>query len=57
MAAIPPGRICIKTRGKNAGKEVVVKRVEKPFVIVENEKGKEQRVSLKHIEPTLKMKK
>lgn len=52
MAAIEPGRICIKKKGGDAGAEVTVVKVEGNFAIVKDKKGKEGRVSILHLEPT-----
>ena len=39
MALIEPGRICIVTKGRDAGKEVVIKEViDKNFVNIVGEK-------------------
>jgi large subunit ribosomal protein L14e len=53
MAAIEKGSICIKTRGRNAGKKVTVTAIEKDgFVIIEAEKMKKKRCNPKHLFPT-----
>ncbi|MBD3389719.1 50S ribosomal protein L14e [Candidatus Micrarchaeota archaeon] len=53
MAAIEEGRICIKKMGKDSGDEVVIiKIIDDNFVMVKGAKGKESRVSIRHIEPT-----
>ena len=53
MAGIKEGSVCIKTRGRNAGKKVVVVAVEKNgFVIVEGEKLKKKRCNTRHLFPT-----
>jgi len=52
MAAIEPGRICVKKKGGDAGSEVTVVKVEGNFAIVKDKKGKEGRVSVLHLEPT-----
>jgi len=53
MAAIEEGRICVKTMGKDSGDEVTItKVVDRNFVMVRDAKGKESRVSIRHLEPT-----
>ena len=53
MAAIEVGRICVKKMGKESGEEVAItKIVDDNFVMVKNAKGKESRVSIRHLEPT-----
>jgi len=53
MAAIEVGRICIKRMGKDSGEEVTItKVVDNIFVMVADAKGKESRVSIRHLEPT-----
>ena len=53
MAAIEEGRICVKTMGKDSGEEVTItKVVDKNFAMVKDAKGKESRVSIRHLEPT-----
>jgi large subunit ribosomal protein L14e len=53
MAAIEEGRICIKNMGRNSGEEVVItKIVDGNFVMVKDAKGKESKVSIRHLEPT-----
>jgi len=50
---VEPGRICIVSRGSDAGEEVVVNEiVDKNFVIVSGEKVKQRRINIKHLEPT-----
>ena len=53
MPIIEKGRICIITKGADAGKEVVIKEViDKNFVKIVGEKVKERRSNIKHLEPT-----
>ena len=53
MAAIEEGRICVKKKGGDAGEEVTVTKVlDDNFAMVKNNKGKESRVSILHLEPT-----
>lgn len=53
MAAIEEGRICVKNMGRDSGEEVVItKVVDDNFVMVRDSKGKESRVSIRHLEPT-----
>lgn len=49
------GRICIVSRGSDAGKEVVVNEViDKNFVMISGESVKQRKVNIKHLEPTSK---
>lgn len=53
MAAIEEGRICVKKMGKDSGEEVTITKViDKNFVMIKDAKGKESRVSIRHLEPT-----
>jgi large subunit ribosomal protein L14e len=53
MAAIEEGRICVKKMGRDSGEEVVVSRiVDDNFAMVKDAKGKESKVSIRHLEPT-----
>lgn len=55
MAAIEEGRICVKIKGGDAGQEVVITKVlDDNFVMIKplSGKGKECRVSIRHLEPT-----
>jgi len=55
MAIIEKGRVCIVTKGADAGKEVVIKDVvDKNFVIIVGEKTKERKSNIRHLEPTNK---
>jgi len=52
MALIEKGRVCIITKGRDAGKEVVIKEVkDKTFVTIVGENVKERRSNIKHLEP------
>jgi ribosomal protein L14E/L6E/L27E len=53
VALIEQGRVCIVTRGADAGKEVVVSKIiDKNFVMVVGERVKERRANIRHLEPT-----
>jgi len=53
MAGIEKGSVCIKTRGRNAGKKVIVVGTEKDgFVIIEGKKMKKKRCNPRHLFPT-----
>ena len=55
MSLVEPGRICIITKGRDAGKEVVIKEViDKNFVKIAGENVKERRSNIKHLEITAK---
>ncbi|MCD6414841.1 MAG: 50S ribosomal protein L14e [Candidatus Diapherotrites archaeon] len=47
------GRICVKTRGKDAGKEcVIVDVVDENYVLIDGNGIKRRRCNVKHLEPT-----
>ena len=53
MTLIEPGRICVITKGRDAGKEVVIKEIiDKNFVKIAGETVKERRSNIKHLEIT-----
>ncbi len=57
MAAIEIGRICIKTRGREAGRKcVIIDLIDDKYVLITGPKDvtgvKRRRVNIKHIEPT-----
>ncbi|QIW23247.1 50S ribosomal protein L14e [Sulfolobus sp. S-194] len=57
MPAIEIGRICVKTRGREAGKKcVIVDIIDENFVLVTGpkdvNKAKRRRVNILHLEPT-----
>jgi large subunit ribosomal protein L14e len=57
MSAIEVGRICVKTRGREAGKKcVIVDIIDDKFVLVTGPKKvngvKRRRSNIKHLEPT-----
>ncbi|BAB65383.1 MULTISPECIES: 50S ribosomal protein L14e [Sulfurisphaera] len=57
MPAIEIGRICVKTRGREAGKKcVIVDIIDENFVLVTGPKDvnkvKRRRVNILHLEPT-----
>ena len=54
MAAIEKGRVCIITTGRRSGEKVVISAIEKGYAMVKDKKGKERKVSVKHLEPTEK---
>lgn len=57
MAAIEIGRICVKTRGREAGRKcVIVDLIDDRFVLITGPKDitgvKRRRANIKHLEPT-----
>ncbi|RJS90829.1 50S ribosomal protein L14e [Candidatus Bathyarchaeota archaeon] len=57
MPAIEVGRICIKTRGREAGKRcVIVDLIDKNFVLITGPKSltgvKRRRANIRHLSPT-----
>jgi len=54
MAGLEKGAVCIKTRGRSAGKKVVVLEFDKKgsFAVVEGPNGKKKRCNVMHLFPT-----
>ena len=53
MAAIEKGRVCLMTRGRRAGEEVVVEKVVTDnFALVKTKNGKERKASIRQLIPT-----
>lgn len=57
MAAIEIGRICVKTRGREAGRKcVIIDLIDDRYVLITGPKDvngvKRRRANIKHIEPT-----
>ena len=54
MSALTPGRVCIKTAGRDAGdKCIIVKVLDGGFVEIKSDgRKKNRRVSIRHLEPT-----
>ncbi len=53
MPAIEVGSVCVKIRGRKAGKRVTVVGIEKDgFVLVEGEKMKKKKCNPRHLFPT-----
>ena len=54
MAAITPGRVCIKLAGRDAGQKVIItKIVDDNYVMIKSPvRKKERKCSIKHLEPT-----
>jgi len=51
MAAIEPGRVCYKTRGREAGKKVVVLELQNLYAIVVGKGGKKEKCNIRHLFP------
>ncbi len=52
MAAIEVGKKYVKTRGRKAGTVVTItKVVDQNFVMAKDDKGKEKRSNITHLEP------
>ncbi|MBS3057500.1 MAG: 50S ribosomal protein L14e [Candidatus Diapherotrites archaeon] len=51
MPALEVGRICVKTRGRNAGKRVVVIEMQKNFAVIDAPKMKRKRCNILHLIP------
>ncbi len=52
MPAIEVGRKCIVKKGSLMGQQVeIVEIIDDNFVKIKNAKGKEKRMSIKHLEP------
>lgn len=56
MAGIEIGTVCIKTRGREAGKKVVVVDFDKKaqFVVIDGPEIKKRKCNLRHLFPTSK---
>ncbi|MCX6695630.1 MAG: 50S ribosomal protein L14e [Candidatus Altiarchaeota archaeon] len=52
MALIDVGRVCRKTRGRDAGGFCVVVDVEKNGVLVDGREVRRRKVNVNHVEPT-----
>lgn len=53
MSLIEPGRVCLITKGTDAGKRAVIKEVvDKNFVVIVGENVKERRSNIKHLDIT-----
>jgi len=52
MAAIEVGRVCIKTRGREAGKKAVVVEMGKEFAIIDGPKVRRRKCNIRHLFPT-----
>ncbi|HLC45659.1 MAG TPA: 50S ribosomal protein L14e [archaeon] len=51
MKAIEPGRVCIKTAGRSAGKRVVVLSVEGNYALIDGPGLKRKKCNISHLEP------
>lgn len=49
MTIIEPGRVCIKTKGRTAGKKVVVVGVEKEFAEIIGARMKKKKCNVRHL--------
>ena len=52
MALIEVGRVCIKTKGRSAGKKCVVVDMDKDFAIVAGIGIKKRKCNVRHLFPT-----
>ncbi|MBU0662443.1 MAG: 50S ribosomal protein L14e [Candidatus Diapherotrites archaeon] len=52
MAAIEVGRICVKTRGREAGKKAVIVEMGKEFAIIDGPKVRRRKCNIRHLFPT-----
>jgi len=57
MAAIETGTICIKRKGREAGKKVVVTSVKGNYAYIEGKDVKKRRCNITHLYPTKEKKK
>ncbi|MFH1664373.1 MAG: 50S ribosomal protein L14e [archaeon] len=57
MALIEPGRVCIKRKGREAGKKVVVTSVKGNYAFIEGTGVKKRRCNITHLYPTAEKKK
>lgn len=51
MSVIEVGRVCLKTKGKDAGKKVVIVNFEKDFAIVDGPRVKRKKCNMQHLLP------
>ena len=50
------GRVCVKTRGKEAGKKcVITELIDKKFVVIAGPGVKKRKCNIAHLEPTPKV--
>lgn len=54
MSAIEPGRVCYKTRGREAGKKVVVLELQDIYATIVGKNGKKERCNIRHLFPLSK---
>ena len=52
MGAIEVGRVCIKTKGREAGKKAVVVDIEKGFAIIDGDGIRRRKCNPRHLFPT-----
>ena len=53
MAAIEKGRVCMMTKGRRSGEEVVIEKVVTDnFALVKTKDGKERKASIRQLLPT-----
>jgi ribosomal protein L14E/L6E/L27E len=52
MAAIENGRECVVTAGRRTGAKVTISKIVGEFAVVKDEKGKERKFLIKHLEPS-----
>lgn len=53
MTTFEIGRICSKTRGKEAGEKcIVVDIIDENYVMIDGPKTKRRRCNIRHLEPT-----
>ncbi len=57
MALIEPGRICIKRKGRETGKKVVVTSVKGDYAFIEGKNIKKRKCNIRHLYPTKEKKK
>ncbi|MBI2530269.1 MAG: 50S ribosomal protein L14e [Candidatus Diapherotrites archaeon] len=51
MPALEVGRICVKTRGRNAGKRVAIVEMQKNFAVIDAPNMKRKRCNILHLIP------
>ncbi len=57
MAVIEAGRVCIKRKGREAGKKIVVTSVKGNYAFIEGKGVKKRRCNIIHLYPTKEKKK
>lgn len=52
MSSLEVGRVCIKTKGREAGKKAVIVELEKGFALIDGEGIRRRKCNPRHLFPT-----